>query len=181
MELAAFKPLILLESALMALSALEKPDPLDATETKLLVELPRRMCRLDRKLSKMAVDRLVDLVEANEVDALVGDSTADVTVEAADEMELPVEPSMRSPNPAAESSGRLSVEDVVEVVEADDSIVHSSFMVVSTLIDAAVEFSWGMFLLLESSVFVVIAVVAPGSPLMFVLPIARCGILGLLW
>lgn len=185
--LAAFKPLILLESALLALSALEKPDPLDATETKLLAGLPRRMSRLDRKLSKMAVDRLVDLVEASEVDALVGDSAAEVTVEAVDDVKLLVEPSMRFPDPAAKLRGRLSVEDVAEVVEAalvdilgDDSTVHSSFIMVSALIDAAVEFSLGMFLLLELSVFVVMAVVAPGSPLMFVLSIARCENLGLL-
>lgn len=183
-ELAAFKPLILLESALLAL---EKPDPLDATETKLLAGLPRRMSRLDRKLSKMAVDRLVDLVEASQVDALVGDSAAEVTVEAVDDVKLLVEPSMRFSNPAAKSWGRLSVEDVAEVVEAalvdilgDDSTVHSSFIMVSALIDAAVEFSSRMFLLLELSVFVVMAVVAPGSPLMFVLSIARCENLGLL-
>ena len=147
MELSAFKPLILLELAPIALSALEKLDLLDATKTKLLVELLRRICRLDRKLSTIVVNRLVSLVEASEVDALVGD-LADIIVEVADEMELLVKLSMRSPNLAAELSGRLSVEDIVEVVKGalvdisgDDSIVRSSFIVVLTLIDAVVEFS----------------------------------------
>ena len=146
------------------------------------------MCRLDRKLSKLAVDRLVDSIGKSELCVLVGDSTADVTVKAVDEMKLPVEPSMRFSNPAAKLLGRLPVEDMIEVVEAirvdilgNDSIAHSFFIVVSSLVNAAVEFSWGMFLLLEFSVFVVIAVVAAGSPLIFVFPIARCGILGLLW
>jgi hypothetical protein len=80
------------------------------------------------------------------------------------------------------------VEDVVEVAKAalvdilgDDSTVHSSFIIVSALIDAAVEFFRGMFLVLELSVFVVMAVVGLGSPLMFVLPVRRCEISGLLW
>jgi hypothetical protein len=37
-----------------------------------------------------------------------------------------------------------------------------------------------MFLLLELLAFIIIVVVAPGLPLIFVLPIARCDILGLL-
>lgn len=80
------------------------------------------------------------------------------------------------------------MEDVVEVVEealvdilGDDSTVHFSIIMVLDVVDGAVELSLGMFLLLGLSVFVVIAVEALGSLLMFVLSMAGCKILGLLW
>lgn len=187
-ELAASQPLILLEPALLTLSGIENPDPLLATVTKLLVELPRRMSRLDRKSSTMAVDGFLDLVEASEVDALVGNAAAEVRVEVVDDVELLVEPSMRFPSPVAKPSGRLWVEDVIEVVEealvdilGDDSTVHFSIIMVFDVVYAAVELSLGMFLLLGLSVFVAIAVEALGSLLMFGLSMARCKILGLLW
>lgn len=187
-ELAASQPLILLEPALLTLSELENSVPLDATVTKLLVELPRMMSRLDRKSPIMAVDGFLDLVEARKVDALVGNAAAEVTVEALDDVELLLEPSMRFPSPVAKSSGSFWVKDVVEVVEealvdimGDDSTVHFSIVMFSDVVDTAVELSLGILLLLGLSVFVVIALEAPGSLLMFVLSMARCKILGPFW
>lgn len=134
-----------------------------------------------------------DVADAAEVGVdTLAESGVEVTVGVVEGGELVVESPPRIPPNPKPRSRRLSLEVEVEVeageVEAgavetltDESTVDPSLLVDPASAEAASEFFWVVFSVLEPSVFwVVVVVVAVGSPPMVVVPVIRWVISGFL-